>query len=682
MMSWQRHARLAAGAFAVMFGVGVYFAIGEREAPSAVAPVERLDPEAAVEIRGGDAVRLSGTTRDFSIRYESSLTYDDGRSRFLGAHVTVEDRGNRDFEITAAELTVGADQSFDLRGGVTMTASDGLVVKSEQATYRDGPGVVLSVPGAVTFSRGRMEGQGVGLSYDRGRDAMTILDKADLRFAGGEDAPPMDVQAGTATYLQRDRVLTFDRTVALTREGADLGADAATVWLFEQGGPSTIELRGRARAAGEGLGGFDALEANTLTLHYEQEGGTLRQAVLDGAGKVALGGTSRQELAADWIDATLTPDAAVSALIARDRVAVTLPSTRETAARQVRAERLTGRGAPGEGLRAMRFETGVEYSEAARGDTPRRSARAGALDLRMGEAGTVEAAHFSMGVRFESGDLRAASRVADYDVAKGTLALSGSDGGAPPRVADPAATIEAPEVTVALDGGDLTASGGVRTVLQPKVDDDARRPALLDGGQAVNLAAETLVYDGEARRGTYAGQARLWQGDTSIQAGRIVLDESRGDLIADGGVRSTLSLGGDAPGVTIGRAETFTYVDEARTATYATGAQLSGPDGDVRGDRVVVHLGEDRAVARLEARGAVTVTLDGRTATGSDLTYHAGEARYEMRGAPVRFVEPCRETTGRTLTFFRGADRILVDGNEETRTQTKGGGKCPDPRFE
>ena len=39
----------------------------------------------------------------------------------------------------------------------------------------------------------------------------------------------------------------------------------------------------------------------------------------------------------------------------------------------------------------------------------------------------------------------------------------------------------------------------------------------------------------------------------------------------------------------------------------------------------------------------------------------------------------CQETTGKTLTFFKASDRVLVDGNEEIRTQTKGGGKCPQP---
>jgi hypothetical protein len=48
----------------------------------------------------------------------------------------------------------------------------------------------------------------------------------------------------------------------------------------------------------------------------------------------------------------------------------------------------------------------------------------------------------------------------------------------------------------------------------------------------------------------------------------------------------------------------------------------------------------------------------------------------------VRIVEECRETQGRTLTFFKSTDRIVVDGNEESRTQTKGGAKCGEPRFD
>ena len=44
---------------------------------------------------------------------------------------------------------------------------------------------------------------------------------------------------------------------------------------------------------------------------------------------------------------------------------------------------------------------------------------------------------------------------------------------------------------------------------------------------------------------------------------------------------------------------------------------------------------------------------------------------------PVKVIESCREITGKTLTFYKSTDRILVDGNQEIRTETKSGGACP-----
>ena len=46
----------------------------------------------------------------------------------------------------------------------------------------------------------------------------------------------------------------------------------------------------------------------------------------------------------------------------------------------------------------------------------------------------------------------------------------------------------------------------------------------------------------------------------------------------------------------------------------------------------------------------------------------------------MKIIDQCeRETTGKTLTFIKSTDQIVVDGNQQTRTQTKGGaggGKC------
>jgi lipopolysaccharide export system protein LptA len=100
----------------------------------------------------------------------------------------------------------------------------------------------------------------------------------------------------------------------------------------------------------------------------------------------------------------------------------------------------------------------------------------------------------------------------------------------------------------------------------------------------------------------------------------------------------------------------------------------------VRADRIAVVLEEGTsATERLDASGTVTLRLDAKRGTSQRLVYVASEQRYELIGtaaAPVSIVESCRATTGKTLIFYGSTDRILVDGNEEIRTQTRSGGPC------
>jgi lipopolysaccharide export system protein LptA len=209
---------------------------------------------------------------------------------------------------------------------------------------------------------------------------------------------------------------------------------------------------------------------------------------------------------------------------------------------------------------------------------------------------------------------------------------------------------------------------------------------LLKEGQAASVNAEQLDYKGGNGRAEYAGMATLVQGDTAIRGDRIVLDQQKGDLVASGSARSTLVLD---KGRTDGRANEIRYDEAARTVSYSAGgnapksgqgasvplAQVSGPDGDLRGERIEIVLArEDNGVDRLEAYNRVTMVLGARTATGSRMTYHASEERYVMSGSgvtPVSIRESCQETIGRTLTFFKSSDRIIVDGNETRRTETK-----------
>jgi len=288
---------------------------------------------------------------------------------------------------------------------------------------------------------------------------------------------------------------------------------------------------------------------------------------------------------------------------------------------------------------------------------------------------------FSGAVKFEEQGLQAAAGEARYDPAAGSLRLSGVEGGVLPRVADDQVTVDANSIDVALQGRLMKAVGGVKTMLRAST---SKLPGLLRQDQPANVNADTLDYQGAAGQAIYTGNATMWQGDTAVRAEKLAIDQSKGDLLGSGNARSTIALDS---GVSVAHAADIRYDDAVHTIAYSSTpnaagvitaqAQLSGPQGDLRADRIQVILAtEGGHITRLEAYTNVSLKLDTRSAVGERLTYFADEERYLMSGAgtkAVKVVESCRETTGRTLTFYKSTDRIIVDGNEEIRTQTRNG---------
>jgi lipopolysaccharide export system protein LptA len=308
----------------------------------------------------------------------------------------------------------------------------------------------------------------------------------------------------------------------------------------------------------------------------------------------------------------------------------------------------------------------------------------------------VSDASFFGNVGFESRGLDAAGASVAYSPVRGSILITGTDAGGAPKVRDERVTIEAARIEVEIESRNMRATGAVKTLLQPAPSagrassargdgsSGSRLPGLFEQGRAASGTAERFEYGGDAGRATYLGNATLWQGDTTVRGDTIVLDQGTGDLTVTGAARSSLVL---ASGVSASRSASLAYADRDRTITYDGGgggtAQVTGPDGDLRANRVVVHLElSGNRVARLEARTAVTLKLDTRTATGERLDYLAQDERYVMTGSartPVKIVEACRETTGGTLTFYKSADRVVIDGNEAARTQSVRGQGCSEP---
>jgi LPS export ABC transporter protein LptC len=725
MPSWQRRARSLIAIVAVGFAIVVVFALKRRPQPAAQSAT-RTDPGAVVEVTGGRVERFKLSREDVRVAYGRQLTYENGSTKLMDVTISSDERaGGRSFTVTGNEANVGQNEStLQMNGHVQLAASDGMTARTEHASYSDKDGFVRTM-GPVEFSRGRMTGSGIGMTYDTMHDVLVILDRTIVHVAPDErGAGAVEIASGTAAFARREKTVRFERDVKLQRGGQLLEADAAVAYLTtDEKQIQLMELRGRSRITREkpAAGGLQELTGRDMDLKYAADGQALEHALLTGDGAILLAGSAGsagRQIKASTIDVSLAPDGQTPiALTGRESVVLTLPAERGVPARTIRSAAMDAKGEPGRGLTQAQFTGDVEFRE--RGADVDRVARAATLDVALKPAmAGIQDARFSHGVRFLEGaggqadgpvDNRCAAGQSSrfqmcaaairYDLDKGVLALTGSEPGfVRPRVVNDRIAIDATRIDVTLAGPDVKAAGAVKSVVAAGRDggskSDTRLPSMFRQDRPVNVTADALDYSGAVSRATYTGNAQLWQDETSVKAPSIILDDKTGDLTGSGNVttvtvRDSVAKDKKTERVrSIATAADFRYEESAHRATYTDKAHMNSPDGDMTADKIELYLkpagpagaggSGENDLERAEAYDNVTLRDQNRTTTGTRLTYTTADRRYVVTGAPVKVLDEChRETSGRTLTYLKFSETITIDGNEQTRTQTKGSAQCP-----
>ena len=723
-MRWQRTARLAIAAFVITFA-GIVFVAMRRTSPVKEAPAPiHADDKAVFQTTGRSDLRRVDKAGKlvFSVTSMGQRVYPDGRSVFEHATLTLPDRNGRTITIVGdeAETVAPADGSSDiskanLKGNVRLTTSDGLTVMSSATSYDDKDGVV-SVPGPVTFTRGRMTGRGVGATYDRKRDVLWLLADAQVSVAPDETGGgKLDATAGTAGLARADHYIRLTKPAHIVADARTIDADDVTAMLTpDDKNVQTMQLRGNSRIVGTGSNA-QSMAAQDIDLTYAPDGRTLQHARLMERAVAQLPGTGNtpgQRLAARTIDMGLAADGTtLTDLNATENVALDLPAQGDLPAKTIRARTLVGADAGGAGLQTATFEGPVEYHEtrAARGASPAldRTARAVRLIVQTKPGfGDLEQADFRGNVKFVDGDTTAEAPRAVYQVDKDRLDLSPSDGdpGPSPTVSDTQMTVQAHTIELTMSTNALKADTNVRSVLQRRTAPKAGRgergggdathfPSMLKQDENVTITANHLEYESASSRARYIGAARLSQGTTEIKGDAIDIDDKSGNLNARGNVRTRMKLEDVDPKTnqrvltdTNGAADIFVYEDAKRLAVYtgtpAARAHLVGAQGDMSGDRLELYLKEQASeLDRLEAEGNVVVIESTRTAFGKHLTYTTADDTYVLTGPTVELYEPqdnaCKKTRAQSFKFRRAVDTIETLGKP---VDTQAGVTCPGRR--
>ena len=271
----------------------------------------------------------------------------------------------------------------------------------------------------------------------------------------------------------------------------------------------------------------------------------------------------------------------------------------------------------------------------------------------------------------------------------------------------------APQITFAQNTGEIIAEGGVRST-----DFSAKSSAVQFGPAPANITSDSLQANSKTGRALYAGHARLWQGDSVLEANSIELLRDTRVLNASGNVRAVFP---QAPSTSTNRSKSsvndhpldpalkavntsqvapkkpqlwhatcssLAYDDKEGRAHLQQNVVVQSADQKMRGPLLDLYFtrsqpsnssgsspssgGGAQQINRAVGTGGVVVEEGERKATAERGEYTAANGKFVMTGGnPTLYDGSAGTTTGLQLTFFLADDTIIVDSENGSRTLTK-----------
>jgi lipopolysaccharide export system protein LptA len=309
-----------------------------------------------------------------------------------------------------------------------------------------------------------------------------------------------------------------------------------------------------------------------------------------------------------------------------------------------------------------------------------------------------------------------------YTPADRILVLSGS-----PRVSEGGMVTTARTIRINRATDDAFAEGDVKSTYSELTEQPSG--ALLASSSPIHVTAATMMVHNSPEVALYQGKARLWQDANIVEAPSIQFDRDRRFLVAQGNGAQPVSTvlvqakpgqpdkakrdnaqpdgagqdkaqagksretgehkakneekPGEASPVAITSAR-LTYADAERLAHYEGGVVAKGSSFTSSSSTLDVYLVPRSQTSssqlltgpgqldHMVAKGNVVVQQPSRRAEGQTLVYTAAEDKFVLTGGPPSIFDAERgKITGVSLTFFRGDDRVLVEGEANTPVVTQ-----------
>ena len=767
-----RYARWAAAAAGlIVLGVaGVYAkhalwrARALRDAPAAIAlGVQQQSAQFSFS-------KVEQNRTVFTIRASHATEYkDQDRALLQDVWITVYGRdGSRNDNIHTRECSYepesGAvrcegDVQIDVANANPAPGKSGapsvnsLEVKTSNLTFNRNRGEA-STPAPVEFQFPAGHGSGVGISYSTSDSVVRVEKSVEFELPASDKTNGMPVSAtGSSLEIHRNEHTLFLRGPAVAREGSrELSADTISIELDADYHARRAIAEGHPRIRSSERGATINVAASRLEAFLDAAGG-IERVIADGnvsGDRQAAAGTDH--FTAAHVEFAMLPEhnliremtatggvtaeshqGSDSRLLKTDALRVTFaagpanarpgsvagkaeqqtiesaetlaPATIESKTSSdtttLSAKRFVAQLGPGGRLDKLLGHDGVEVRRQAGNGAPQ-STSAAELVATFGTDGDWSTLEESGDVRIQQGGSQATADRANIVRATDAIRLDGS-----PVITDSMSRTTAGSVSINQKSGELHATGGVTSTYLATTKAD---PVNLGTG-AAHISADALSGSTASNHVTYTGHARLWQGDSVLDADQIDLWRDDKKLQATGHVVAVFpqvsgpfpsapgKAGSPASGPTLWKilAPSLTYLSDQGKAHLEGGVIASSSQGSLESRTLDVFLdpsapageagggspGPRTPVAipagpgggqlnRVLALGNVVVRQGDRRGMADQAEYTASDGKFVLSGGQPTLADAASDTTtGHSLTFFVANDTILIDSQEGSRTLTK-----------
>jgi lipopolysaccharide export system protein LptA len=625
-----------------------------------------------------------------------AFTFPSGNGEAVGLEYKSEEgtaRLLRDVRFTLTPAAPGTAKS-KTAGAPVRSLQEVQVTGASLDFGRDSRLLRLLGPAEARTPAERLTAGEIRLSLDIDFHAQTLVasgangSRPSVTAQGTREEMKLEADTLTAHFSPEGAVTKLDATGAMhgirnaAAEQQEARADSGTLELWPWlGRPKELNLNGDVLLKTQGSSGESRLLRTSAFRMEFSRGGS------GDSGKAQKAETLAGAM--EWTDAPLQPGATgIKTKLQADRLMVDFAASGK--ARQLQAS------------------GNVQTERTASGRLPQvATAASGVVELQ--PAGGWSQMDLDGDVKLKEGERSGQGGHAVFVRASQTATLTGN------AVARDASTqTHAPRITFAQASGEIRAEGGVRST-----DFSSRASAVQLAPAPANITADTLQANSKTGRAFYSGHARLWQGESVLEAESIELLRETRVLNAAGNVRAVFpqasaQAAGD-PGSSMEQKSraltpaaavaapagakkthlwhaasgTLTYSDKENRAHLEQDVVVQSAEQRMRAPSLDLYFtrspsagqaSSSRAgsatgaqqISRAAGTGGVIIEQGSRKATAERGEYLAATGKFVMSGGnPTIYDGSAGTTTGRQLTFYLADDTIIVDSENGSRTLTK-----------